>query len=129
MSKPPPLPPRLPPPLPPKKFLLVPYEASPYYTKPPLPANPGRCDICHMPSPVAKLGFNRHIGAVILMFHKSSTGWFCRDCSWGLFKTYTPVTFLFGWWGLISFFITPIVLVYNTVSLIRSRFLRPGMLE
>ncbi len=112
-----------PPPLPPQKFLSVPYEASPYYTGPPAPANPDRCDICRERVPVKKLGFNRHIGAVVLMFRKNTNGWFRRDCSWDLFKVYTPVTFFLGWWGFLSFFITPIVLVYNVVNLIRSRFL------
>lgn len=67
-----------------------------------------------------KAGLNRHIGAVVLMFHKSYKGYFCKVCIARIFWEYTPITLLFGWWGIFSFFITPVVLINNLVVYLRS---------
>jgi hypothetical protein len=70
--------------------------------------------------PTIKVGLNRHIGAVLLMFHKSFKGYLCRPCIKKLFWEYTPITFFLGWWGIASLVITPIVLISNIIVLIRS---------
>lgn len=82
--------------------------------------NPFVCASCGMDAHTRNVSFNRHVGAVILMFHRSVKGHFCRPCISKIFWSWTPLTFFLGWWGMISFFVTPIVLINNLVTYIRS---------
>lgn len=54
------------------------------------------------------------------MHHTSIKGRFCRKCIADTFWEFTPLTLLLGWWGALSFFITPIVLLNNLIMLARS---------
>jgi hypothetical protein len=83
----------------------------------------GVCDLCRKKKPTVSAGINRHIGAIILMFHKSIRGQFCKECISQVFWKYTLITLLFGWWGVVSLIVTPIVLINNTVVYVRSRLL------
>jgi hypothetical protein len=58
-----------------------------------------------------------------MFFHKRIGGLFCRDCVDKYFKEYTLTTLLFGWWGVISVFATPVVLLINFCNLFRARSL------
>ena len=49
------------------------------------------------------------------MFHKRIGGEMCRSCIDRFFCEYTLTTLGLGWWGVISFFVTPCVLVHNVV--------------
>jgi len=60
------------------------------------------------------------------MFHLTYGGYLCRRCISGIFWRFTSVTLLFGWWGLISLIITPIVLVNNVVMYLRGLSLPVG---
>jgi len=42
-------------------------------------------------------------------------GPFCRDCGLAMFRQMTSNTLAFGWWGWLSFFITPVVVLINLV--------------
>src|ERR1043165_6670230 len=77
-------------------------------------ANPFVCLGCACEAPVKDVSFNKHTGMVFIMHHESLKGHFCRECSAQTFWKYTPWTLFLGWWGLISFIITPIVLIGNT---------------
>jgi hypothetical protein len=61
-----------------------------------------------------------------MFFHKRIGGLLCRDCVDKYFKEYTLTTLLFGWWGVISVFATPVVLLINFFNLLRARSLEPG---
>ena len=74
-----------------------------------------------MLAPTMHVSLHRHIGALVLRFHKSLKGFLCKQCISKKFWEYTPVTLVLGWWGLISLFITPYVLINNTVALVKSR--------
>jgi hypothetical protein len=87
--------------------------------KPDARANPV-CQCCAMDVPTIKVGLNRHIGAIVFMFHKSLNGHLCKPCIKKLFWEYTPITFFFGWWGIISVIITPVVLINNIIVYLRS---------
>jgi hypothetical protein len=74
------------------------------------------CESCGARARTHKVYFVRHIGALIVFFHKRISGSFCRDCVNKYFFDYFSATLLFGWWGPISFFLTPFVLLIDIVS-------------
>ena len=86
----------------------------------------GHCELCRRAVPTIRVSINRHIGAIILMFHRSLSGSFCKPCIARAFKEYTLMTLFLGWWGMLSFFITPIVLINNVIVYVRSQFMPPG---
>ena len=49
----------------------------------------GVCDHCNKTKPTISAGINRHIGAIILFFHKSATGQMCKQCISNVFWQYT----------------------------------------
>ena len=73
-----------------------------------------------MPAPTIHVKMHRHIGALILRFHKSLKGFLCKQCISQKFWEWTPLTLILGWWGLISLFITPYVLINNIVMYVKS---------
>ena len=50
---------------------------------------------------------------------------FCQKCANKYFREYTLTTLVLGWWGIISVFATPIVLLIDVVSYLRARSLAP----
>jgi hypothetical protein len=44
----------------------------------------------------------------------------CGDCREEFFWKYTIITLLFGWWGVISFFVTPLILLANCYYYLKS---------
>lgn len=84
----------------------------------------GVCDHCNKTKPTISAGINRHIGAIILFFHKSATGQMCKQCISNVFWQYTLITLFFGWWGAMSLFVTPFVLTNNAVVYIRSLMMK-----
>ena len=81
---------------------------------------PTCCECCGATGPIIKISLDRHIGAIVLMFHKSIKGFLCSACIKKFFWEYTLITFIFGWWGILSMVITPIVLISNSISYMRS---------
>lgn len=81
------------------------------------------CQCCNRPGPTIHVTLNRHIGAILLMFHRSRGGAFCKDCIGKTFWEYTLVTALLGWWGMMSFLITPVVSTNNVIAYARSFFI------
>ena len=73
------------------------------------------CKRCGNYAPVKNTGFHRHIGMIVLMHHSQIETLLCRRCADEIFWQYTLTTLFLGWWGMISFFITPFILVYNLV--------------
>jgi hypothetical protein len=66
--------------------------------------------------PAAQVTFRGHQGIVLLMRFLSAPGPFCRDCGLATFRRMTERTLVQGWWGLASFFITPITVLINMVK-------------
>jgi hypothetical protein len=90
-----------------------------------LSRNPtGCCKVCGQPRPTINGSLHRHIGAVVLMFHAHIRGHLCQECIKRIFWQFTPLTLAAGWWGIISFFVTPVVLVNNIALYVRSRFMK-----
>jgi hypothetical protein len=57
---------------------------------------------------------------VVLRLTKQVQGVFCGRCIRGAFWSCTLTTLVFGWWGLISFIATPLILIANVETLLRS---------
>ncbi|MBL8797458.1 MAG: hypothetical protein JNM56_26390 [Planctomycetia bacterium] len=73
------------------------------------------CQVCLRLAPTAPVIFHQHVGAIILHFHKHIDARLCRECIDQHFRDYTLKTFLLGWWGMPSCFLTPVFLVLNLV--------------
>jgi hypothetical protein len=89
-----------------------------------MPAQLLVCRICGC-APAAKVTFRGHRGLILLMQFLSMSGPFCRDCGLATFRRMTSSTMLQGWWGLASFFITPITILINLVLRYRVANLGP----
>lgn len=81
---------------------------------PAYPAPPMGCCMCGS-VPAADVTFRRHTGMILLMRFSSNSGPFCRDCGLYVFRKATAYTLLAGWWGWLSFVITPITVIVNLV--------------
>ena len=83
------------------------------------------CQSCGVEAPTRKVFFVQHIGAVVMFFHKRIGGLFCRNCVNKYFSEYTLKTLFLGWWGVISVFATPIVLLIDIANWFRAWSLPP----
>ena len=83
------------------------------------------CQSCGVEAPTRKVLFVQHIGAVVMFFHKRIGGLFCRNCVNKYFGEYTLKTLFLGWWGVISVFATPFVLLINIFNYFRAWTLQP----
>jgi hypothetical protein len=83
------------------------------------------CQSCGVEAPTRKVLFVQHIGAVVMFFHKRIGGLFCRNCVNKYFSQYFLTTLALGWWGVISVFATPIVLIIDIVNYFRAWSLEP----
>jgi len=82
----------------------------------PAPAGAARCESCGAVGPVGRVEFHQNIGALIVRFHKSVKGNVCPACAKKHFQELTLITLFGGWWGVISFFMTPFILVNNLLQ-------------
>lgn len=83
------------------------------------------CQSCGIEAPTQRVFFVQHIGAVIMFFHKRIGGEFCRDCVNKYFQEYGLKTLFLGWWGVISIFATPVVLLIDIFNYFRAWNLPP----
>jgi hypothetical protein len=74
------------------------------------------CQACQRAVATRRVTLMQNIGFVVARSSKTFTGELCRDCGVRMAKEYTLITFFFGWWGVISFILTPIFLIGNIVS-------------
>ena len=73
---------------------------------------PLRCRLCGS-VPAANMTIHEHNGRVVWMVHKTVKGPFCRDCGTALLRQRQNSTLFQGWFGIFSFFITPVTLLLN----------------
>jgi hypothetical protein len=82
---------------------------------PPPPAQSGQplaCKLCGS-TPAANMTIHEHNGRLLWMVHKTNKGPFCRDCGTTLLRHHQNNTLFQGWFGIFSFFITPVTLLLN----------------
>jgi hypothetical protein len=72
-----------------------------------------RCQLCGQPAPTKYVEFYRNVGLLVMRFHRSIKGNLCKHCIDRCFWDFTGKTILLGWWGIISFILTPFILLNN----------------
>src|ERR1700736_6679381 len=85
---------------------------------------PLACKLCGS-TPAAKMTIHEHNGRLLWMVHKTNKGPFCRDCGTALLRHHQNSTLFQGWFGLFSFFITPITLLLNLAAWRKVKALGP----
>lgn len=73
------------------------------------------CQACGVEAPTKFVSFHQNIGALVVRFSKSVEGRLCKRCVHKYFWSLTGTTFFLGWWGTISFLVTPFFLLNNVV--------------
>jgi hypothetical protein len=76
------------------------------------------CRLCGS-TPAVNVRIREHNGRIIFMVSKTRRGPFCRSCGLALFRQMQNSTLYQGWFGMVSFFITPIILFLNVLAWLR----------
>ena len=71
------------------------------------------CESCGLPAPTKYVEFYENVGALVMRFHRSVKGNLCKPCIDRWFWNLTGKSFLLGWWGIVSFILTPFILLNN----------------
>lgn len=83
------------------------------------------CQACGIEAPTQYVEFHYNIGLLIVRTQKSLKGTLCKTCITKNFREFTLINLLAGWWGVISFFVTPVFLVQNIIQYVKVRSLAP----
>lgn len=71
------------------------------------------CQLCSYIGDVKYTELYQNIGMLVMRQHRSVKGKLCKECISKTFWNYTPITLFLGWWGTISFLVTPLILINN----------------
>ena len=71
------------------------------------------CQSCGIDAPTKWVLFYQNVGMFVTRQWAKVEGNLCRRCIGKYFRSYTLTTLFLGWWGLISFFVTPFILLNN----------------
>lgn len=81
---------------------------------------PTICHSCGAMGPTKRFQFYENVGAIVVRFHRSISGDLCKPCATRYFWNFTGKTVLLGWWGVISFILTPLILLNNVIQFLRA---------
>jgi hypothetical protein len=81
----------------------------------------GDCQICGVRGPTHYVELKQNVGLIVLRLTKAVKGNLCERCAADQFRATTIVTAFFGWWGIVSFFATPIILIGNVSQYLGAR--------
>lgn len=76
------------------------------------------CESCGLPAETKYIEFYENIGMIFVRKHRSVKGNYCKFCINYYFWDLTGKTMLGGWWGAISFIVTPFILLNNLLRFI-----------
>lgn len=86
------------------------------------------CQACGIEGPTKYVEFYQNIGMLVTRRMWHVKGELCRPCIGSYFRSYTLTTLFLGWWGLISFFLTPFILLNNVIRyLLALQLEKPGI--
>ena len=71
------------------------------------------CQDCDVEAETKYVSFHQKIGALFMRFPKSVEGRLCKSCIHKHFWGMSTTTLFLGWWGTISFIVTPFFLLNN----------------
>lgn len=73
------------------------------------------CQNCLTPGSTRYVEFCQNIGMLIMRSHRHIKGNLCKTCINDFFYEFTGKTMVLGWWGVISFILTPFILLNNFI--------------
>jgi len=76
------------------------------------------CQACGLEAPTKNVSFYQNIGLLVMRFHKSISGNLCKSCVHKYFWQFTLTNLVLGWWGIISFIVTPFFILNNVIRYI-----------
>ena len=74
------------------------------------------CQRCQVSAPTRNVIFYQNVGLLVMRQGSSVEGQLCKSCLHKTFWKMTMVNLVFGWWGLISFFMTGAYILNNIVE-------------
>jgi hypothetical protein len=77
-----------------------------------------RCESCGLPVETKYVEFHENVGMIFMRQHRAVKGNLCKPCIDYYFWNLTGKTMLLGWWGMISFIVTPFILLNNLLRFI-----------
>lgn len=80
------------------------------------PASTGGCEVCG-DQQVGFYSFHEIRGRILWLTHRNVKGRFCGSCAQALGRECQTSTLNQGWWGVFSFFATPVVVLLNMSAL------------
>ncbi len=83
------------------------------------------CQVCGVEAPTKYMSLHQNIGALVVRFSKSLEGEMCKTCIHKHFWKFTLTNLLLGWWGVISFIITPFLILNNVIRYVLCLGLEP----
>jgi hypothetical protein len=83
------------------------------------------CQCCGVEASTKYVEFYQNIGALFVRFHKAIKGNLCKSCINKYFWEFTLITLTLGWWGTISFFLTPFFILNNLIRYLGTLKLQP----
>lgn len=86
------------------------------------------CQNCGIEAPSKYVEFHQNIGALVVRWGKSYKGHLCKRCLHKQYWSMTSTTAVAGWWGTISFVLTPCFIVNNTARYVAALGM-PGVPE
>ena len=88
-----------------------------------------RCESCGSMRPTARISFHRNMGMLFIRRTYKIEGNLCKSCIGKRFTEFTIKNLVFGWWGTISLFVTPIYAIQNVASYVAAMRALRGMPE
>jgi hypothetical protein len=86
------------------------------------------CKSCGIDGPTKDVKFYQNIGMLVTRQWAKVEGELCRPCIGRYFRSYTLTTLFLGWWGVVSFVVTPFILINNVFQYFRaSQLEEPGI--
>jgi hypothetical protein len=82
------------------------------------------CQDCLALTETRYVEMQQNIGLLVMRLYSSVEGHLCRNCISQRFWSMSGITLVLGWWGVISFFFTPYILISNLVQYLRSLKMR-----
>jgi hypothetical protein len=79
------------------------------------------CEVCKVRGPTQHVEFHQNIGLLVARLTKSVRGELCAACIDHYFWEFTLVTVLLGFWGVVSLFVAPLLIVSNIACYVGTR--------
>jgi hypothetical protein len=79
------------------------------------------CDICNSRNPSVQVQLRHNVGMLLMRRVYETEGRLCDECLGRAFRKHQLSNLFLGWWGMISFCMTCIFLVENTLTFFRAR--------